>query len=164
MDIRAGADLDLERINEIYNFYVVNTPATFDLEAMTRDARRTWFEQFGEGRHRLLVAVDDTALLGYAHSTKLRLSHRPAYDPSVSVSVYLKDGMLRRGIGTALYRQLFEALRGQDIHRAYAGITMPNDASVGLHEAFGFRKAGHFSEQGRKFGRYWDVAWFEKEM
>jgi phosphinothricin acetyltransferase len=164
VDVRAAHQGDLAQINDIYNHYVANSPATFDLEPMTIEARREWFEQFGEARHRLLVAVEKDEVLGYAHSTKLRLSHRPAYDPSISVSVYLKDGMQRRGIGTKLYRHLFDVLRGQDLHRAYAGITMPNDGSVALHTSFGFKRAGYFSEQGRKFDRYWDVAWFEKEL
>ena len=56
------------------------------------------------------------------------------------------------------------ALEGEDVHRAYAGIALPNPASVGLHERFGFKRVGHFTEQGRKFGRYWDVAWYEKPL
>jgi phosphinothricin acetyltransferase len=162
--IRPGTERDLEKLNEIYNHYVEHTPATFDIVPITMDARRTWFEKFDGRRYRLIVATEDGTLLGYAHSTSLRISERPAYDTSVSVSVYLKDGMQRRGIGRALYTHLFEAISGEDIHRAYAGITMPNDASVGLHTSFGFKRVAYFSEQGRKFDRYWDVAWFEKEL
>ena len=67
-------------------------------------------------------------------------------------------------MGTQLYKSLFAALLGEDIHRAYAGIALPNPASVALHERFGFKKVAHFTEQGRKFGRYWDVAWYEKAL
>jgi phosphinothricin acetyltransferase len=70
----------------------------------------------------------------------------------------------RRGVGRALYDALFEALETEDVHRAYAGITLPNDASVGLHERFGFRPVGVFDEVGRKFGRYWSVGWYEKDL
>jgi phosphinothricin acetyltransferase len=59
---------------------------------------------------------------------------------------------------------VFDALAHEDVHRALAGIGMPNDASVALHERFGFRRAAHFSEQGRKFGRYWDVDWYERPV
>ena len=67
-----------------------------------------------------------------------------------------------RGVGSALYGALLSELEREDVHRAYAGIAMPNPASVRLHERCGFRRAGYFTEQGRKFGRYWDVAWFER--
>jgi phosphinothricin acetyltransferase len=59
---------------------------------------------------------------------------------------------------------LFKFLEGEDVHRAYAGIALPNPASIGLHERFGFKRVAHFTEQGRKFGRYWDVAWYEKPI
>jgi phosphinothricin acetyltransferase len=82
----------------------------------------------------------------------------------VETSVYLAPDAVGRGAGTRLYEKLFKALEGEDVHRAYAGIALPNPASVGLHERFGFKRAGHFTEQGRKFGRYWDVAWYEKAL
>jgi phosphinothricin acetyltransferase len=69
-----------------------------------------------------------------------------------------------RGAGSRLYEGLFKSLEGQDVHRAYAGIALPNPASIGLHERFGFKRVAHFTEQGRKFGRYWDVAWYEKPV
>ena len=59
---------------------------------------------------------------------------------------------------------MFKALDGEDVHRAYAGIALPNPASIGLHERFGFKRVAHFTEQGRKFSRYWDVAWYEKPL
>jgi RimJ/RimL family protein N-acetyltransferase len=79
-------------------------------------------------------------------------------------TVYLAPDTIGAGIGTVLYEALFVVLADEDVHRACAGITMPNDASVRLHEKFGFRRVGVFTEQGRKFGRYWDVAWYERKM
>jgi phosphinothricin acetyltransferase len=67
-------------------------------------------------------------------------------------------------VGSALYRALFEQLATEDLHRAYAGVALPNDASVALHERFGFRAIGTTGEVGRKFGRYWDVRWFERPL
>jgi phosphinothricin acetyltransferase len=69
-----------------------------------------------------------------------------------------------QGLGSALYEALLSALEREDVHRAYAGIGMPNPASVRLHERFGFRRVGYYTEQGRKFGRYWDVAWYERSF
>ena len=163
MNIRPCIEDDLEQLNELYSYYIRETPITFDIEPWEIAARREWFGHYAEtGRHRVLVAVDGDEVLGYASSSSFR--PKRAYETSVETSIYLLHGRERRGIGTKLYQALFEALAGEDIHRAYAGITMPNDASVALHSKFGFRQTGYFTEQGRKFDRYWDVAWFEKEI
>jgi phosphinothricin acetyltransferase len=162
MNIRDGRPDDLEQLNDLYNYYVVNEPCTFDIERVSIETRRAWFGEFGGGRYRLLVAVEGDTLLGYAHSKSFRL--RRAYETSVSTSVYIDKHHHGRGIGRALYSALFDAIADEDIHRAFAGITMPNIASVALHESFGFKQVALFSEQGRKFDRYWDVAWFEKEL
>jgi len=69
-----------------------------------------------------------------------------------------------KGAGSKLYAELFRALEAEDLHRAYAGIALPNPASIALHERFGFKRVAHFTEQGRKFGRYWDVDWYEKPL
>jgi phosphinothricin acetyltransferase len=80
------------------------------------------------------------------------------------MTVYCAPEATRRGIGTILYTELFKTLDGEDIHRATAGITMPNEASVALHQRFGFVQVGIFTQNGRKFGRYWDVLWMERPM
>jgi phosphinothricin acetyltransferase len=162
MDIRAGRAEDLVRVNEIYNHYVRTAACTFDIEEISMERRREWFGKYStEGRHRLFVA-DDGGIVGYAISSPFM--ERRAYETSVSTSVYCAPEHTGRGVGSALYRRLFDALAGEDLHRAYAGITQPNDASVALHTSFGFTQVAYFTEQGRKFDRYWDVAWFEKEL
>ena len=161
--IRPAGPADLEQLNTIYNHYVETSPATFDVEPISMEQRREWFRHFAtSGRYRLFVASEGPLVLGYASSSP----HRPrrAYETSIETTAYVAAGATGRGIGAALYGALFEALAGEDLHRAYAGITLPNPASVALHERFGFRRAGTFTEQGRKFGRYWDVAWFEKQL
>ncbi len=161
MEIAAGTLDDLDAIAEIYHHYVLTTAISFEVEPRTMDAWRDWFARFGErGRHRLLVARDDGHVIGYASSGPYR--PRVAYGPSVETSVYLAANHLGRGVGSALYEALLSELEREDVHRAYAGIAMPNPASVRLHERCGFRRAGYFTEQGRKFGRYWDVAWYER--
>ena len=159
--IVAASAADLEAISGIYDHYVRTSAISFDLEPPTTAWRRGWFERFGvRGRHRLLVARDDGDVIGYAASVPYR--PREAYGPSVETSVYVAPRHLGRGVGSALYGALLSELEREDVHRAYAGIAMPNPASVRLHERCGFRQAGYFTEQGRKFGRYWDVAWFER--
>jgi len=163
LTVRPGEGRDLERINDIYNHYIATSAATFDVDPVPMEQRREWFTHYSAGgRYRLLVAVEDDEVLGFAHSSP----HRPkrAYETSVETTIYVAPDLVGGGVGTALYAALFDALATEDLHRAYAGITQPNPASVALHERFGFVRAGLYTEQGRKFGRYWDVAWFEKPL
>ncbi|MEU6347208.1 N-acetyltransferase family protein [Streptomyces sp. NPDC046977] len=179
VQVRPGREEDLRALTELYNHYVRETPVTFDLEPLSPEQRRPWLLSHPkDGPHRLLVALesaetlesaatpDTTApagrLLGYATSSPFR--PRAAYATSVETSVYCAPGAVGLGVGTLLYTALFQALRHEDVHRAYAGIAQPNEASARLHARFGFRPVGVFREVGRKFGHYWDVAWYEKEL
>ncbi|MEU9283145.1 N-acetyltransferase family protein [Streptomyces sp. NPDC048275] len=165
VQVRPGVESDLEALTDIYNHYVRETPITFDTAVFTPQERRPWLLSHPEdGPHRLMVATDtdSQAILGYATSSTFRV--KPAYATSVEVTIYLAPDAGGRGIGTLLYKALFEALADEDLHRAYAGITQPNEASARLHERFGFRYVGTYREVGRKFGRYWDVAWYEKDL
>ncbi len=161
--LRPAERRDLAAIDAIYNHYILETPITFDLEPPTEASQREWFELFSDrGRHRLLVAECEGRVAGMAWSHSFRA--KAAYGTTVETSVYLDVKMTGRGLGTKLYAALFEALEGEDLHRALAGITLPNPASVALHRRFGFRSTGVLSDVGRKFDRYWDVEWFEKPL
>ena len=161
--IRRAEEGDLPALLTIYNHYVVHTPITFDLEPKTLAQRRQWFESFAAaGRHQCFVAVEDGSPIGWSSSG--RFKERAAYDTSVEMSVYLAPSHHGKGLGRKLYETLLAALAGEDIHRLYGGITLPNAASVALHEAFGFRLIGTQHEVGRKFGRFWDVGLFEREF
>jgi 2-haloacid dehalogenase len=163
IDVRAGSTADLAELTDIYNHYVTNTAATFDIAPLGSSQRRTWFEEYaGDGPHRLLVATRADRVAGYATSGRLR--SRPAYDRSIEVTVYLHPEEVGRGIGSLLYQQLFAELRGQDLHRAYAAIAQPNPASVALHRRFGFDEVGTLHEVGRKHGQWWDVLWMERAL
>ena len=152
---------DLEAVAAIYTHYIRTSHATFELEPRSADVVRGWFDGFGErGPHRLLVARDPERVLGFASSSSFR--PRAAYAPTVETSVYLDPDTTGRGVGTALLGALLTELETEDVHRACAGIALPNPASARLHERFGYRHVGTFTEQGYKFGRYWDVAWFER--
>ncbi|WAU86632.1 GNAT family N-acetyltransferase [Streptomyces sp. Qhu-G9] len=165
VQVRPGVEGDLDALTDIYNHYVRETPITFDTVIFTPEERRPWLLSHPEdGPHRLMVAVtrDSQRILGYATSSAFR--PKPAYGTSVEVAIYLAPDAGGRGVGTLLYKSLFEALADEDLHRVYAGIAQPNEASARLHERFGFRHVGTYREVGRKFGRYWDVAWYEKEL
>jgi phosphinothricin acetyltransferase len=161
--IRPATPADLPGLVEIYNHYVIHTPITFDLEPVTVEERRPWFEQFADrGRYRLLVADEGGRVLGYACTHQFRT--KAAYDTTVETTIYCAPEATGRGVGTALYTALFDAIASEDVHVAVAGITLPNDASVALHERFGFTQAGVFHDVGHKFGQYWDVVWLERVL
>jgi phosphinothricin acetyltransferase len=141
----------------------LHTPVTFDLEPYTVERRTPWFEQFAlEGRHRLLVAEENGVIVGYAGTGRFR--PRAAYDTTVETTIYCAPDATSRGIGSRLYAHLFEAIANEDIHRIIGAFTMPNTPTQKLHERFGFRLVGIFSESGRKFGRYWDTAWMQRPL
>ncbi|WP_309097712.1 N-acetyltransferase family protein [Streptomyces sp.] len=165
VQVRPGVEADLSALTALYNHYVRKTAITFDTAIFTPEERRPWLLSHPEdGPYRLMVATDRDSqeLLGYVTSSPFR--PKPAYATSVETTVYVAPDAGRRGIGTLLYEALFEALSGEDLHRAYAGIAQPNEASTRLHERLGFRHVGTYREVGRKFGRYWDVAWYEKPL
>jgi phosphinothricin acetyltransferase len=161
IQIRRLEERDLPALLEIYNHYVRETPITFDIEPRTLDDRRKWLAGFSaSGRYQCLVAVADGVAIGWAASVRYR--ERAAYDTSVETGIYLAPDRVGQGLGKRLYGALFEALKGEDIHRLYGGITQPNPASNALHESLGFRQVGYLAEIGRKFGRFWDVAVYLK--
>ncbi|HVE91570.1 MAG TPA: GNAT family N-acetyltransferase [Actinomycetota bacterium] len=163
LGIRNGTAGDLAAVNEIYNHYVLTSHCTFDVEPVGIDTRHEWFGTFEvRGRYRFLVAESGGRVVGWATSSPYR--PRRAYETSVETTVYVAQQATRGGIATSLYSALMDLVAGEDVHRAYGVIALPNEPSVRLHERLGFRLSGLFSEQGRKFGRWWDVAWYEKKF
>jgi phosphinothricin acetyltransferase len=159
--IRRATLTDLPRLTDIYNYYVLNTPVTFDCAPRTPEQRTRWFEQFAStGRYRLLVAEQAASIVGYAGTTRFR--PKAGYDPTVEMTIYIAPEAVGMGLGSKLYSALFEDVRGEDIHRFMAGYALPNPATEALHRKFGFTVAGIFKENGRKFGKYWDVCWAER--
>jgi phosphinothricin acetyltransferase len=154
---------DAPALLDIYNHYVRETAITFDLEPRTLAQRQEWLAGFAPtGRYQCLVAVRNGAAIGWASSA--RFKERQAYETSVETSIYLAPAEAGRGLGRRLYASLFDALKAEDVHRAYGGVTQPNPASNRLHEAMGFVRQGVLPEIGRKFGRYWDVAFYVKPL
>ena len=160
--IRLAAADDLASIVEIRNHYVANTMVTFDETPETTDDRRRWFEQFGPaGRYRLVVAADEQ-VCGWACSVGYR--DHPAFVETVEFNICLAPTHLRQGLGTLLYRRLLAELEQEDIHRAVAGIVLPNEASVRLHRRMGFTDVGVFDEYATKGDRYLSSLWMQRRM
>ena len=163
LHLRLAVLSDLLRLTEIYNHYVINTPITFDIEPKTVEGRVSWFEQFGpEGRYRLLVAEENGLIVGYAGTTRFR--PKAAYDTTVETTIYCAPESKSQGLGSRLYAALFDSIAKEDIQLIVAGYTLPNAASEALHKRFGFKPVGIFPQVGRKFGRFWDVAWIQRPL
>ena len=166
MRIRAASDDDLPQLTELYNYYILNTPATFDLEPYTVERRREeWFSQYSDsGPYRVLVAEDDEGrILGKSYSGPLH--RKAAYASSVELSVYCRDGETARGLGPKLVRALIEELQQvEGVHQLFALITLPNEPSEKAIERLGFTRCGVWREAGYKFGRYWDVAFWQRPL
>lgn len=162
MIVRAATADDLPALTAIYNHYVEHSHVTFDVTPFTPAERRPWLEQFSGGRYQLLVAVVDEKVIGYAASMRYR--PRAGYHTTVELAYYCAPDATRRGVGSALVQALFDALAGEDLHRAVAGVALPNPGSAALLRRFGFRSVGVLTQVGRKLGRWWDVEWFEKEL
>jgi phosphinothricin acetyltransferase len=156
--IRLATVDDAESICAIYNHYVENSIATFeeenvavgDMQDRIRDAseERPWFVQDLDG-----------SLAGFAYASPWK--SRCAYRFSLETTVYLSRDHLGQGIGTVLYGHLIEEIRRKNIHSLIAGIALPNEASIALHEKLGFEKVGQFVEVGWKFGHWIDVGYWE---
>jgi phosphinothricin acetyltransferase len=149
---------DAAAISEIYNYYVENTVITFEEEPVSV---KTMEERIRTvtAHYPWLVCEEAGEILGYAYVHAWH--ERSAYRFTAEDSIYLKHGAEGKGIGTALFRCLLEEVRKLDLYALMSVITVPNAASVGFHEKFGFKQVGCFAEVGFKFGRRLDVGYWE---
>ncbi|PZO00974.1 MAG: GNAT family N-acetyltransferase [Hyphomicrobiales bacterium] len=158
--IRAARESDLLQIVALANHYILHTNAMFTTEPQTIEGRKLWFDGYGAGRYRLLVAEDATGLLGCAYSSRYRPT--PAFDATVETSIYLQPDRRGAGLGARLYAALFDILRKEDVHLAVAGVAQPNAASNALHLKCGFEEVGTFREYARKGNVWISSTWFQK--
>ncbi|TMM44011.1 GNAT family N-acetyltransferase [Colwellia ponticola] len=158
--IRAVQAQDASSICDIYNEYIKNTVVTFEEEPISAAEIVKRITQITADGLPWLVAQDPQGnVIGYAYAAKWR--DRFSFRFTVEITVYLPANQTSKGLGTQLYRILFKELKARKIHSAIGGITLPNAASVALHEKFGMVKVGHFAEVGLKFGRWLDVGFWQ---
>jgi phosphinothricin acetyltransferase len=154
--IRLITEADADAVQAIYAPYVHNTAISFELEP----------PDVKEMRHRIRktlvmypwLVCEQGETVGYAYASQHR--ERAAYQWSVDVAVYAAPQYQRAGVGRGLYTSLFALLRLQGFFNAFAGIALPNDASVGLHMALGFQPIGVYRAVGFKLGKWHDVSWW----
>jgi L-amino acid N-acyltransferase YncA len=159
--IRLAHSKDASMLHAIYAPFVINTPISFELVPPTEQEMRQRIEQTLQ-THPWLVCEEQGEILGYAYANQHRT--RQAYQWSVDVSAYVHERWRGKGIGKALYTSLFALLRLQGFYNVYAGIALPNAASVALHEAMGMRQVGVYSQVGYKLGVWHDVGWWQQSL
>jgi L-amino acid N-acyltransferase YncA len=160
--IRRATAADAAAIASIYAPYVTASVVSFETEApdAAEVARRI---EDGADLYPWLVACEGKdPPLGYAYACAFR--QRPAYRFTVETTVYVADGAHRRGIGTLLYRALLPVLEAQGFAQAIAAITLPNEASVRLHEAVGFQQIGTYERVGFKFREWRSVGLWQRAL
>ena len=158
-NIRPATQDDAKALLLIYAPIVENTVISFeDVPPTVEDMQRRISDN--SASHAFLVAERNGDVLGYAYGSPHRA--RAAYRTSADVTAYVAESARRSGIGRALYTELLDRLKRKGFHAAFAGIALPNPASIALHESVGFAPLGVYREVGFKFGRYHDVGWWQK--
>jgi L-amino acid N-acyltransferase YncA len=157
--IRRATSADAGACAEIYSRYVTHNWVSFEIEPPSEGEMARRIASYGAS-HGWLVAEIDGAVAGYAYASPHRA--REAYSKSADVAVYVGAAFARKGIGGELYDALFLRLKERNIHAVFAGIALPNDASIALHEAKGFTPVGIYREVGWKMGGWRDVGWWQR--
>jgi L-amino acid N-acyltransferase YncA len=157
--LRAATPADAAAIAAIYNHYVLNTIITFEEEAVPVEEMTARINEVLASGRPWFVWEEAGRVLGYAYASGWK--SRCAYRYALEASIYLDKDATGKGLGTQLYTALIDALRGKKIHCIIGGIALPNPASVGLCEKFGFQKVAHFKEVGWKFNQWIDVGYWE---
>ncbi len=156
--IRKANIHDAKQMVDIYNYYVLNSIVTFDeipfSENDFKDRIHTISSQYP-----FIVFEEDNHILGYAYANMFR--QKPAYKNTVETTIYLKNDVQGQAIGTKLYSELLNTLKEQNYHAVIGGLTLPNEASIRLHEKLGFKQVAHFKEVGFKFNKWLDVGFWE---
>jgi L-amino acid N-acyltransferase YncA len=160
--IRPATESDAQAISDIYNYYIAKTVITFEEQPVSKSEMINRIEKVTGSSLPWLVAVDDGSVIGYAYAAKWK--ERSAYRHTVESTVYLSPASVSKGWGTRLYQELFDTLRRASIHVVIGGITLPNPASVALHQKFGMKQVAHFKEVGYKFGQWLDVGYWQVEL
>jgi L-amino acid N-acyltransferase YncA len=149
---------DAFKICEIYNHYVLNSVVTFEETPVEIDEMRKKIKSI-TSKLPWIVYQEGEQILGFAYASEWK--SRSGYKHTAESTVYLKQDQSNKGLGSSLYAALIKQLIKMDFHAIIGGVSMPNDASIALHEKFGFKKVAHFKEVGFKFGNWVDVAYWE---
>ncbi|WP_227396389.1 GNAT family N-acetyltransferase [Jeotgalibacillus aurantiacus] len=156
--VRKAEEKDIHEMTAIYNQAVADTVATFDLKPHTLEQRKEWFSRY-QDRYPLIVAEKDGRVAGYCSLSPFR--DKEAYMDTVELSIYISPEFQGAGIGKKLMQAILGEAKNRQFHVVIGGITGGNEASVRLHERFGFEFVGNFKQVGFKFGEWQDVHFYQ---
>lgn len=156
--IRVVKPSDAKAIVEIYNYYILNTVVTFEESALSIGEMQTRITAKDPNMPWMVYEIENQ-VIGYAYASNWK--HRSAYNLSLESTIYLDPKASDKGFGTKLYGALIKQLEHQKFHAIIGGISLPNEASIRLHEKLGFKKVAHFKEVGFKFNKWVDVGYWE---
>ena len=159
--IRLIQESDLEEVLNIYKYYVDNTVISFEYEAPTKEE---YFQRIktNSSNYAWLVCLHGTEIIGFAYGSTHR--YRTAYQWSPEATIYIKSQFQSKGIGKVLYQSLFDVLKLQGYVNVYAGVAIPNEKSVALHQSLGFEEIGTFKNVGYKLGHWHSTQWFQLNL
>ena len=157
-EIRSITLNDAAAVCDIYNYYVRDTVITFEEEPVSIQEMKNRIRNITAG-YPWVVLEESGEVLGYAYAAQFKA--RVSYRYSAEITIYLKKGQERKGLGTRLMSSLVDEMRKTDINALVSCITLPNEGSAAIHEKFGFAKIAHFKEVGFKFDKWLDVGYCE---
>ena len=160
--IREATPKDLSDILEIYNDAILHTTAVYTYKPQTLESRQIWYEQKKEEGYPILVFELDEKVVGFATFGPFRAW--PAYKYSIEHSIYVNKNYRKKGIGTALLKELISIAREREYMTLIAGIDAQNEKSIDMHKNFGFVYSGTIKKAGFKFNRWLDLAFYQLEL
>ncbi len=149
---------DAQQLVDIYNYYVINSIVTLDLIPFSKEDFEAKIKDIAS-LFPFIVYEEHNEIVGFAYANTFRT--KPAYKNTVELTVYIKFSELGKQLGKKLYSELLLQVKNKNFHVVIGGLTLPNDASIKLHENFGFEKVAHFKEVGFKFGKWHDVGFWQ---
>ncbi|HYF33790.1 MAG TPA: GNAT family N-acetyltransferase [Prosthecobacter sp.] len=159
--LRSATAADLPAINDIYNYYVLNSVCTYQTVPSTAEEREQWFAAHGP-KHPVIVAEENGEVIGWGSLSRFHV--RQAYENSVEDSIYLRHDQRGKGLGKLLLAELLRLAKEIGHHTVLGGADSEQEASIALHLGMGFEKVSHLKEVGFKQGRWLDVIWMQKML
>ena len=159
IEIRTANIDDAQAICNIYNYYVINTAITFETNMVSVNEMQERIKEVINSELPYFVAITNNKVVGYCYLH--RWNGRCAYSSTKEISIYLDKDMRQKGLGKLLFEYLLKNIDYSKTHVLISGICIPNEASIRLHEYFGFKKISHMKEIGRKFDEWRDVGHWE---
>ena len=157
--LRDARAADLPAISAIYNYYVLHSTCTYQIEPETLADGEAWFSLHAADKYPVVVVEVDGQVVGWGSLSKFHA--RAGYDPSVEASVYIAQEFHRRGLGRMILENLIERARTAGFHTLIGGASADQSASIALQESLGFTRVAHFKEVGQKFGQRLDVIYLQ---